>query len=110
MHRKTLTAALMLLSAFTLSGATCKRVVINDHELCSDKGALGARCNFMLSDHPRNPDFDTWAKERFGQVSMSSDAWTEIIGAVLKLCDQTQRCTWVETEQLKGLLVKVEEL
>lgn len=103
MLRTNLTVAWLILSAFVLSGATCQRVVINDHEICGDKGELGASCFHMLSDESRKLSFDEWAEERFGQLCMKADAFANIKAALLKLCDQTRRCTWQEIQDIKNL-------
>lgn len=108
MRPMTLTKGLLILSAFGLSGATCNRVAIYDHELCGDKGELGARCFNLLSDGNRTIDFDTWAEERFGQICMKPDAFANFKGALLKLCNSSGRCTWQEKQDIKNLGKKLQ--
>ncbi len=107
MHRTILISAYLILFAFVFSGATCQRVVINDHELCGDKGELGASCFHLLSDEKRKLDFDAWAALRFGQICMEADAYANFKAALLKLCDQTGRCTWQEIKDIKNIGKKV---
>lgn len=107
MRRMILTSGWLILSAFVLSGATCSRVQIGDHEICGDKGELGASCFQMLSEGGRKLDFDQWAEERFGQLCMKADAYANIKAALLKLCDQTRRCTWQEIQDIENLGKKV---
>ena len=108
MLQKSLISALMILSAFALNG--CARVKINDHEICADKGELGARCVHMLSAKTRILDFDQWQDERFGQLCLREDGFANLKEAILKLCDSSQRCSWEEVRNLKTVLDRIEEL
>lgn len=107
MRQTNLTSVLLILSAFVLSGATCQRVTILDHEVCGDKGELGASCFHMLSDEKRKLSFEEWEVERFGQLCMKADAYANIKAALLKLCESSQRCTWQEIQDLENLEKKV---
>ncbi len=107
MRQTNLTAALLILSAFVLSGATCNRVVVSDNEICGDKGELGASCFYMLSDRSRKLSFDDWASERFGQLCMKADAFANLKASLLKLCEETGRCTWEEIQDINSLGNKV---
>jgi hypothetical protein len=109
MHLKSLITAWLILSGFVLSGATCTRVVIEDHEICGDKGSLGASCFHLLSDGRRKVDPVQWEKERFGQLCMKDEAFANFKAALLKLCDETQRCTWQEKEELQSLVQTLED-
>ncbi len=106
MHRKPLISALLILCVLSLS--SCARVQINDHEICGDKGKLGASCFNMLSDGSRKLSFDDWAIERFGQLCMQADAFANIKAALLKLCESSKRCTWEEKQQIANLGSKME--
>lgn len=107
MRQMTLINAWLILSAFILSGATCQRVNIADHELCGDKGELGASCFHMLSDENRKLTYEEWEQERFGQICMKADAYANIKAALLKLCESSRRCTWQEVQDIKNLGKKV---
>ena len=107
MRLKSLMIGLSVLSVFVLSGATCSRVVIQDHEICGDKGELGASCFRMLSNSKRTLDFYEWEQERFGQLCMKADAYANFKAALLKLCESSKRCTWQEVEDIKNLGRKV---
>lgn len=97
-----LTSALLVLSGLILSGATCKPpIVIQDHELCGDKGPLGASCFHMLSDQNRKLSFDDWATARYGQICMQADAFANLKAALLKLCAESDRCTWQEIQAVE---------
>lgn len=102
MFRKSLIAALMSLLILTCSGATCQRVQLGDHEICGDKGELGARCRTWFSGKLRELTFDEWAEQRFGQLCMNEDAFANIKAAILKLCGNG-RCTKQEVKDVREL-------
>lgn len=101
------TAAMLILSVFVLSGASCPKVQIRDHELCGDKGELGASCFHMLSDETRKLTYDEWEAARFGQICMQPDAYANLKAALLKLCESSGRCSWQEVKDIKNLGKKV---
>lgn len=101
------TSVLMSLFVFGLSGASCPKVPIYDHEICGDKGELGARCRYWLSDGLRNLPLEQWDEERFGQMCMKPDAYSNITAALLKLCESSGRCSWQEKQDLKNLEKKI---
>jgi len=103
MRRMNLISAWLTLFAFALSGAGCARVLITDHELCGDKGELGASCFHILSDESRKIGFEEWEAERFGQICLKADAWANLKAALLKLCDSSGRCSWQEIQALESL-------
>lgn len=107
MFQKSLMTVLLILFALSLSASTCSRIVINDHEICGDKGSLGASCFHMLSDGHRYLDFDSWAQERLGQLCLKAEAFANFKEALLKLCEQTKRCTWEEIQNINALSEKV---
>lgn len=108
MFQKNSISALMILFAFALSG--CSTVEIKDHEVCSDKGELGARCGYMLSDRTRVLDFYQWQDERIGQLCLRSDGFGNLKAALLKLCDSTQRCKWEELQKIRTILERIEDV
>lgn len=108
MRRMSLTSALLTLFAFALSGASCPRVEIADHELCGDKGTLGASCFHTLSDETRKLDFQEWEFQRFGQICMKAEAWANFKAALLKLCESSGRCTWQQIQDIENLTKRVE--
>jgi len=99
--------ALMLLCILTLSGASCPKVKIYDHEICGDKGELGARCKYMISDGAHNLDYDQWEEARFGQMCMQPDAYSNLTAALLKLCNSSRRCSWQEKKDIENFGKKV---
>lgn len=107
MRRTILTSVTLILSVFVLSGASCPKVPIRDHELCGDKGELGASCFHMLSDESRKLTYEEWESERFGQICMQPDAYANIKAALLKLCESSGRCSWQEKQDIKNLGKKV---
>ena len=93
----------MNLTAVLLSLLACGHVEINDHEVCGDKGSLGASCFHMLSTKSRRLTFKEWEQERFGQLCMKPDAYANFKAALLKLCEKTKRCSFEEVEQIKAI-------
>jgi len=57
----------------------------------------------MLSDGSRRLTYDEWEAERFGQLCMKAEAFANLKAALLKLCDQSKRCSWQEIEDIKNL-------
>lgn len=108
MPQMILTSALLVLFGLILSGATCKPpILIQDHELCGDKGTLGASCFHMLSNETRKLSFDEWASARYGEICMQADAFANFKSALLKLCAETDRCTWQEVQAIEAIAKKV---
>jgi len=103
MRRKSLTVAWLTLSVFALSGASCPKVKIRDHEICGDKGAMGAKCFHTLSAQTRTLDLEQWDDERFGQLCMKADAYANLKAALLKLCDSSRRCSWEQVKAIQTL-------
>ncbi len=101
------TAVWLSLSVFALSG--CGRVAILNHEVCGDKGTLGASCFHMLSDASRSLTKEEWDAERFGQLCMQANAFANLKAALLVLCQKTKRCTFEEIQQIKALSVRVQD-
>ncbi len=94
-------------AALVNSGATCQRVPIGDHEVCGDKGKLGATCFHFFSEGVTQLDFDAWAKHRFGSLCMNADAFANLKAALLKLCDGG-RCTRSEVRSILMLGTRIE--
>jgi len=53
---------------------------------------------------------EAWEKERFGKLCTSPEAFGNLKAAILKLCDETQRCTFEQMEVLKTLSRKIERI
>lgn len=99
MLRTISTSVCLILLKLSFSG--CGSIPVYDHELCGDKGELGASCFRLLSDGSRKLDFEAWQDERFGQICMTAEAFANLKTALLKLCDQTKRCDWQQVEAIK---------
>lgn len=97
-----LSASVLLLS--------CTDVHIQDHEWCGDMGVLGASCFHTLSEKTRDIDKDTWDVERLGKLCTAPESFANLKAAILKLCDETQRCTLEQIETLKTLSAKIERI
>lgn len=107
MRRKNLMT--VWLSLFVLNLSACSRVHILDHEICGDKGELGASCFHMLSDGHREIPLAEWDEERFGMLCLKADAYANFKAALLKLCDETDRCTWEDKQQIMAIGTKLNQ-
>jgi len=90
-----------------LSGASCQ-VKLEDHEVCGDKGELGAKCFHLKSAGTRALSYEEWEEERFGQLCMKDTAFANLKKAILKLCDQTKRCTWEELQVIQKFDTRIQ--
>ncbi len=104
MRQMNLTNVLLILFVSAISfAATCQRVPIYDHELCGDKGKLGAKCFHLLTDEIRAIQKEAWDDERFGQVCMKADAYANFKAALMKLCSAGRGCTWEDAQNIRNL-------
>ncbi len=87
--------------------SSCGMVRIGNHEVCGDKGPLGATCFRLVSDDSRKLSHAEWEQERFGQLCMKAEAYANLKAALLKLCGRTKNCTFEEREQIKALGMRV---
>lgn len=86
----------------------CASVKIKNHELCVDKGLMGAFCAKTLSDEKREVDKSNWDSERMGMICAKSDVIADIKKALEKLCNETQGCTYEQVQAVKILEAMVE--
>lgn len=93
----------MSLIGVLLISSGCGKVEIRDHEVCGDKGELGASCFHMLSDRSRKLTKGQWELERFGQLCMKAEAYANFKEALLKLCQKTGRCSFEEIKQIEAI-------
>jgi hypothetical protein len=100
MRRVILTVVWLSLFLCVLSGATCQQVEIKDHEICGDKGELGAACFHTLTEQSRSLDFYEWEEQRFGWLCMPSDAFADLKATLLKLCESSHRCKYEDLEAI----------
>lgn len=89
--------------------SACGTIQIQDSEWCADLGDLGASCKTTLSGQLRRIEKADWDKERFGQVCTTSDTVANLKAAVLKLCNQTKRCTYEKRQMIETAFKHVEE-
>lgn len=95
--------SLLLLSA-------CGTIKLKDGPVCGDMGPLGATCDNVFKDKPKDLDKPTWDKVRFGQLCMGSALFTNWKGALIKFCNDTKRCTFEEEEAVEQVGKKVDKI
>jgi len=72
-------------------------------------GPLGARCNYLWSDKPRNPNKIEWDKEREGMLCFNPFGFGEIKKALMRACE-LQRCTIEQHDKLTKAFKKMDAL
>ncbi len=87
---------LLILSALVLNN--CANVSIHDSEWCGDLGKSGALCQYTFSDRSRKIDYESWEKERFGQVCTEPKSFINWKSSLLKLCKRSGKCRFVESD------------
>lgn len=75
---------------FLVSG--CQLEVPNT-EVCRDKGALGARCNWTEVGEPRDISFEEWEVFRFGNFCMTEEAFAKHQKFIEQACEKTNGCS-----------------
>lgn len=73
-------------------------------------GNLGATCAHTISDETRRLTKEEWDKERFGQICGTSQAYSDMVKVVLKLCRITRRCTYEDIALIKSFGGKIHEI
>lgn len=66
-------------------------------------GELGATCFHTLSDGMRELEKEQWDRERVGQLCTTSESFANWKAAILKLCEETKRCTYEEEKLLQEI-------
>lgn len=81
--------------------SSCAQVAIHDHELCGDKGFLGAACYHTETDASEKIPKPQWDDRRFGQICTTAEAIADWKQAIEKLCTQTNECTYDVQKQIQ---------
>ena len=82
---------------------------IKDIEGCGDLGPVGAHCNHLFSDKPRDINKLDWDNEREGMICFSATGMGEIKKAILKLCE-IQKCTYEQVQEIKKVSAKLDSI
>jgi len=87
----------------------CAEIKIKDIEGCGDLGPLGARCNYLFSDRPRDLNKIEWDKKREGMLCFDAAGIGEIKKALMKACE-LQRCTIEQEKDMVRAFKKLNDL
>ena len=88
--------------------ASCKSVLIQDTEVCGDKGPLGATCFHTNTTDHRDIDKTQWDLDRVGQLCVTADGFTIWKTALEQLCHETKNCVY--GDQLEHIQEELDEL
>lgn len=88
---------------------SCAEIKIKDIEGCGDLGPLGARCNYLFSDRPRDLNKIEWDKKREGMLCFDAAGIGELKKALMKACE-LQRCTIEQQDQVTQTFKKIDGL
>lgn len=88
----------------------CARVKIIDHEFCGDMGIDGATCAHFLTEEERDIPKDRWDEERFGQICVKSDVYSDWKSVIEKLCSSSGKCDYETKKALSTFFLKIESL
>lgn len=83
---------LFTMMAVLFLNSACGTVTIKNHELCGDKGSLGAKCYYTASAGEETLSKPAWDDKRFGMICMSAAAVLDDKQALEKLCSQSKKC------------------
>lgn len=83
--------------------------MINDAEVCGDKGYDGASCFHTISNSSRDLSKPVWDQVRFGQLCMDSSEYLHLKAAIEKLCHTTNDCDYQAQQQLQILFSRIEK-
>lgn len=98
---------------FTLAALSgCGRIAIKDSYWCADAGKFGAECFKLNSGETKSLDKFQWDRLRVGQICSGTDepgkAYAEIKAALLKLCANTNRCTFEEQKKINLAVARMD--